>query len=264
MNPERLLEEVDVQPAKTVARAILILESYTREQAELGVRALARELRTNPTTVHRLLTTLKNLGYLKQDPDSQGYRLGPRVMRLAELYRVHNPLSEVAKQVFEEYSGHFKHNFYLGELVGYEVIYVAVYDGKAPLRIAIEPGGTTALHSTAMGKVLMAFREDSYIEEFLQRHELFAHTPQTIISPDNLLEEIQQIRRNGFAINNGEHYEEIAAIARPILDEEEKAIAGMCLAFPRLDSDMDTLFSEDLIYLSLKVAREIATRYGGL
>lgn len=253
------------QPSQTLARALLILEAFTPQQPTWGVRELARELGINPTTVHRLLTTLCNTGYLQQDPESQRYSLGPKVMKLAAVYAQHNPLPSIARRVFESYTDRFPYNFYLGTITNhYEVLYLAVLDGRGPIKIVVEPGGTVGVHSTALGKVLLAFQSDEYIREFLEQAELKAYTSRSITDPRKLWEQLQEIRRQGYAVNDGEQYEEIAAVGVPLFDSRRQVAAGVSLAYPRSLAGDERFRIDRLVALANEIAAEIAYRAEGM
>src|SRR5690606_37844068 len=141
----------------TLAKGLQVLEAFSLDKPEWGVRELSRELGSNPASIHRIVTTLANSGYLEQDEESQRYRLGTRVLRLAGVYMRQNPISSVGRKVFEQYAGRFPYNFYLGKITKFKIIYMAALDGHGPLKVTMEPGGTVDVHNSAVGKVLLAF-----------------------------------------------------------------------------------------------------------
>lgn len=252
--------EIEDQPNQSVAKALLLLDLFDYEQHEWGIRDLARETGMNPTTVYRLVKTLHNAGYLDQDSDSQRYCLGPKAMQLASLYMYRNPLPTVGAKVFQQYSDRFEHNFYLAILRNYEVIYLSVLDGRGTIKVAVRAGGTTDLHSTALGKILLAAQDDSYIHKFLERTPLVARTPRTITSAKELWAQIATVREVGFAVNNGEQFDEVAAIGVPVHNRLGEVIAGVSLAFPRLLLEYQRFQIENLIPLAREVADEIEVR----
>jgi DNA-binding IclR family transcriptional regulator len=248
---------------QTLARALQILEVFSMERPEWGIRELGRELGINLATVLRLVTTLQQAGYLERNPKTQRYALGSTVVKLASLYTYHNPLPKVGRKVFESYADRFEHNFYLGTLRQYEVVYLAVLDGRGPLTVQMTPGGTIALHTTALGKVLLAFQSDEFIQRFIKEHDLQLYSARSITNPDLLWAQIQDIRRQGVAINNGEHFDDIAAVGAPVYDQLGQVMAGVSLAFPRFLISEQRLSAEDLIPLVRQIAAEITEYAGG-
>lgn len=259
-----IYKDFSQQPSQTLAKAIAILDAFSSEQPERGIRELSREIGINSATVFRLVTTLANAGYLEQDPATQRYSIGPKVIRLATLYENQNPISIVARKVFESYVDRFEHNFYLGKLSKFEVIYLSVLDGRGPIRIVVETGRTAALHATATGKLLLAYQDDDFIRRFLEASDLKAHTHQTITEADLLWKQIEEIRKKGYAVNDGEYYEDVGAITVPVLDNRTQTTLGLCLAYPRHLVIQERIFIEDLIPLAREISGEIVHRSTGI
>ena len=227
------MKEFEQQPNQSLAKAILVLESFTSEQPEWGVRELSRKLEINATTIYRLVATFQGAGYLEQNVETQKYRLGPRVIKLASVYTHVNPITTWARRVFERYRDSFEFNFYLGQLSGFEVAYLAVLDGHGPIKVVVEPGGSTSLHATALGKVLLAFQDQSYFEAYLAHDKLQKHTDRTIVDPGLLRQQLRQIRVQQYAINDGEFYDDVGAVGVPLFDQHSGVKLCVSLAYPR-------------------------------
>jgi len=220
--------------SKTLLKAIQILELFSLEKPAFGVREVANTLNINPSSAYRLISTLSDEGYLEQNPATRRYSLGPGVLRLAWLYNNINPIPNVAQRVFEEYSAVFEHSFFLISLVSkYEAVYLAVREGRYPLRITKQPGGITNIHGTAGGKVLLAHQSESYIEDFIKTHEFTPLTPRTITSPKIFRETLIKVHMQGYAINDGEQFDDIGAIAVPVINLNGKVHNCVSLAYPR-------------------------------
>jgi DNA-binding IclR family transcriptional regulator len=248
--------------SQTLAKALLILEAFSLDQPEWGIRELGRHLDINPTTIFRYVKTLHVAGYLEQNTETGRYALGPKVLRLAGLYTHQNPLAIIASKVFESYVDRFEYNFYLGKLNQFEVIYLAVLDGRGPIKIVVDLGGTTALHSTALGKVLLASQNDAFIREFLETVGLHANTPNSVTDPGVLWEQIRQIRQSNYAVNHGEHYENVGAVGVPVYDRAGRVVAGVSLAYPTMVVQEQSQI-EELVNLAREIASEISMRHSG-
>lgn len=247
-------------PNQTLAKALDVLDSFSSEHAEWGIRELGRELDINPTTIFRIVRTLCNKGYLEQNSVDQSYSLGPKVLKLANLYNIRNPLPSVAKKVFESYSDRFEHIMYLGTLSKFEVIYLTVLNGKGPVTI-VEPGSSAPLHSNALGKVLLAYEDKKYIQEFLENHQLISFTPRTLSKPEELLSQLDEIRERGYAINDGEQYDGVGAVAVHLFGPQQNPInLAVSLTYPRHLIYDGTLKINDLIALGQEIAVEIRNR----
>ena len=250
--------DIKQQPNQTLAKALIILEAFTPDQPEWGIRELGRKLGINPASTYNLVRTFYNAGYLKQNPENQRYSLGLKIMKLAGVYARQNPLPATARKIFEDYSDRFKYNFYLGSLSGYEVVYLATLDGRGPIKIVIDAGATTTLHSTALGKVLLAFQKDEFIRGFLESSPLEAFTPRTITDQKALWDLVHDIRQKGYAINDGEHYEDIGAISVPVNDRFGKVTMGVSLTYPRYLFQNQRIDINELVALAREIAQEIS------
>lgn len=249
---------------QTLARGLSILDAFTREKSEWGVRELGRAYGINPTTVYRLTTTLCDLGYLERSRSTQRLRLGPKIVQLASTYRAQNDLATIARTVFEKFSHRFQHAFFLGVINDFQVAYIGVLESRAPLRVSIEPGGTFTLYSTAMGKMLLASSDDEFISRYLKRFRLQALTPSTITDVRLLRRQLAEIREQGYAVNRGELHEDIGGLAVPVYDTTGEVIAGMGFGFPLHYVDTGRLSLPDLIELGREISTEITERYRGM
>ncbi len=243
-------------PNQSLAKGLLILESFSTRQPEWGVRELGRHLNINPTTIYRLVATFESAGYLEKNLETQKYRLGPKVIKLANLYNHINPIATWARRIFNKYRDSFDYNFYLGQLSGFEVVYLAALDGRGPIKVVAEPGGTTSLHATAFGKVMLAYQDHEYIERFIAQAKLTRQTERTITDPDVLRDQLKQIREQGYAVNDGESYDEVGAVGVPIFTQSKVVRYCLSLAYPRPVIQEGRINLSDLVSLAQKIAAE--------
>jgi DNA-binding IclR family transcriptional regulator len=186
-------------------------------------------------------------------------------MKLASLYVHHNPLPKIAQKVFESFADRFEYNFYLGMLSRrFDVIYLAVLDGRGPIKIAVEAGATISPHSTALGKLLLAHLDDEQLLAFLNQSPLEAFTSRTITNKERFRKEISEIRRVQYAVNDGEHYENVAAVAVPVFNEAAEVKMSVSLGYPRQLVVDKRLQVAPLVSLAREVAQQIALRSAGL
>jgi DNA-binding IclR family transcriptional regulator len=239
---------------------LLILNAFSLARPEWGVRELGRELGVNPTTVFRLMKTLQGAGYVERNAITQRYVLGPKVVELGALYAHLNPMPSVALKVFESYTNRFQYNFYLGALRSNELIYLVRLEGNGPIRVSAEPGARISLYSSALGKVLLAFQDEAFVSEFLKKARLKAFTPFTITDRDLLLKQLREVREQGWALNNGEQYEDIGAVGVPVCDQRGQVVASVSLAYPKYLVQEQRLKIPEMVALAREIASEIAAR----
>jgi DNA-binding IclR family transcriptional regulator len=244
---------------QSLVRGLKILEAYSATKQSWGIRELGRELDINAATTYRLVSTLAGRGYLEQNRETQKYHLGPKVVQLAANYSTQNSLIEISLRLFAKYEKAFPYNFYIGVMSSSEVIYVAVYESRGPLKITTEPGQSVSLYSSALGKLLLANESDTFIKALLADKPIEQITPLTVTNEKELMRQIREIRKLGYAVNRGEIYEEIAAVATPIRGPDGTVIAGLSLSFPIHYLDTKKLDLEEIISLGQTIADEIST-----
>lgn len=234
MGPER--------SAGKTGRKILGIIDELRAAEALGVTGLADRLDIAKSTAHYHLNTLCEEGYVVQDGSE--YRLSLRFLRIGELTRSRVPIYETASQEVEKLAAQ------TGELaiVAVEEQGMGVYLHKATGENAIDidaPIGRFAhLHNRAYGKAILAYLDESRVEEILDEHGLPATSSQTITDRHELLDELETIRSQGFATNLEESIEGIHGVAVPVLDNDGSVFGGISLAGPSQRLEVEKMVEE--------------------
>lgn len=245
---------------KTLANALGILEKFAGNDMRWGVRELARETENSPATVYRILATFATAGYLEKDVCNDEYRLGPKIMLIAESYINQNPVEKIARDVFQSYSRRFEHNLYLAQMLNDEVVYLATHEGRGPIIISSTPGVSVELYCTALGKALLAAQDDAYVDNYLKQTKLKAYTAMTITDPEKLRAAIEEIRSVGYAINHGERFQGVGSIGVCLPECCKAKQMAVSIAYPTFFLENHTLELPALIELTQQIADEIASR----
>lgn len=201
---------------------------------ELGLGELARGIGLHKSTVHRLLATLVRHSYVAQNPVTKRYRLGLVFLEFA--YRVVEQL-EVRRQALRP-----MHQ--LADLTG-ESVYVSVLSGGRTLAIdeVVGPRGVTLgtnagvslpLHATASGKCFLAWLPEDERDRLLAHQPFTRVTDRTIVDRDELMEELAQTRRRGYATNDEETEPGVRYAAAPVFDAHGAIAATLSLGAPVL------------------------------
>lgn len=186
---------------RSVERAFLLLEILASNGGTLTLSQLAAHAKMPLPTIHRLLRTLVELGYLRQETTRQ-YTLGARLLFLADqapamLSAVVQPhLATLVEQVGETAN--------LAMLDGSKVVYVAQVPSRHSMRMFTEVGRRVDLHCTAVGKVLAAEMADAKLRDLLVNEGMPRHTEHTIDDPDEFIARVHQARAEGYALDDGE------------------------------------------------------------
>lgn len=239
---------------KSLDRALKALDLFLAEPDEArSVTELGDFLNVNKSSASRMARTLAGRGYLERDPESRGYRLGPKLRR--DRFEVRTPtLRELARPFIYplmKATGECSHTAVPSQ--GHALIIDDV-ESAASLRVAGGLGRLSPSHCTAVGKCLLAF---GALEP---PAELPARMPRTIVDHDVLIEHLAAIRRDGFAYDDEENEPGVRCLAAPVFGAGGAAIACVGISGPtvRMTSERIT----ELARAVISTARELSAVLG--
>ena len=186
---------------QSIERAFDLLEMLADADGALGLSELATVSGLPLPTVHRLMRTLVKRGYVRQEA-SRRYTLGSRLIRLGETSsRMQGTWLRPFLAQLVRLTGETAN---LAMLDGDEVVYIAQVPSLHQMRMFTEPGRRVQPHCTAVGKALLAQLPPGEARALLERSGMPAYTPATITDPDLLLAHLEVIRKQGYAVDEGE------------------------------------------------------------
>ena len=244
----------------SVANAILLMKTFSDEQSELGISALAERLKLAKSTVHRLASTLVEAGMLEQNKETGKYRLGLAVFELGSLVRRKIDISFEAKPWLMTLREQTGETVDLSILDHGGVVCVNFLESKKVNRTSSGIGLRKPVHCTAEGKALIAFQPPSMIERIINAG-LERRTPRTLIDPAALTEELAKIRGRGYAMDDEEYELGVRGIASPIRDDSGNSVAAVGVNGPtqRLTKNRLRALAEHVN----AAAKAISLRLGG-
>ncbi len=215
---------------RSVSRALRSLELIA-DAGELGVSELGRRLGVHKATASRLAATLAERGLVERDPDTERYRLGFGLIRLAGAAMAGLDLVRTARPVLEDLADRTRETVNLGVLSGDDVIYVDQATGARSIVSVSWVGRRTPLHCTAAGKVLLAFGADADRERLLSR-PLARETARTIVDVDALESQLRHVRSRGYAETQEELEDGLNAVAAPVRQADGTVAAALSVSGP--------------------------------
>jgi DNA-binding IclR family transcriptional regulator len=217
----------------SVSRALDLLEALA-EQGEVGLVKLARSTGLQASTTHRLLATLVRRGYVCRNVETGAYLLGYRVLRIASsVERRDIQLRVMARPFMQRIHKVCGETTNLIVLEGSEIVYIDQIVGSGAMRMFAEPGQRVSAHTTAAGKAMLAFCDPTEVTELLEAAApLKRFTAHTITTVRGLLDELEEIRVDGFAVDREEHAEALSCVAAPIFDHAGGVLAALSVSGP--------------------------------
>jgi len=246
-------------PIKVLNKALSILEILLQQGSAMNMTELSEKLELYPSTIHRILDTLKYRGYVEQDPHTQKYQLGLKALELgmAKLHQM--DLAREATPHLKELVNQCNETVHLGVLEAGEVLYLAKEESSQTIRMISYVGRRSPLHCTALGKVLLAYLSAEERKKILGEKVLPRLTENTITDKRELEKELSKVREQGFAFDREENEKDVRCVAAPIRNYQGEVIAALSISSPvfRIDKNAQNSLKEALIETSEKISRRL-------
>ncbi len=244
-----------------VDRALSIIELVAESQKGLSNSDLSRRLKIPKSSASYILRVLENRAYLQRD-DGGKYRLGLKLMSLTGDALTHLDVREIAKPTLQEFLQKSKlPEAHLAVLDDGRAVYIEkVENEKSFIKMDIWVGHRLPIHTTAIGKVLVANLTDDEIKKILQLRGMEKKTRKSITSEAKFLREIKKVREYGFAIDNEENADDVRCIAAPIFNADGKIAAALGTSSTILHIDETHL--PKLVELVKRSANQVSRQLG--
>jgi DNA-binding IclR family transcriptional regulator len=214
----------------TLLKGLSVLERVAMSEEPRGVTELAEELPLTKSNVHRILKTLEAAGYLTRDETTRRYKLTLKLWELGLSVVSKMDLRVQASPWLKGLSETTRETVHLSVLDGDEVIYIDKVDSSEPIQAYSHVGGRAPAHCVATGKALLSCRSNAFLNDLATR--LKPYSEHTITDPARVLAEMEQIRKQGFALNLGEWREGVWGVAALIRDARGEVAGAVGISGP--------------------------------
>lgn len=245
---------------QSVAHSLDVLEQFSGDAEELGVTELSKRLKLHKNNVFRLLATLESRGYIEQNRATENYRLGIRCLQLGQSYVQHMGLLRQAGPIMHELVRQANETTYLALLRRGAIVPVEVFEADRPVRIVSQLGEALPLHATAAGKAYLAFESEEDLRALLP-DGLQRFTDKTLVERSALVQQLKGVTQSGYAVDVGEHVEDIRAVAVPVRDYTRNVVGTLAIAAPASRMSPERV-EKEMAPLVLKAGRELSSRLG--
>lgn len=232
----------DDVPIGTVGTAADVLDALGSLEGA-GITDLATELDVSKSSVHRYLSSLREVGFVRKTGTE--YYLSARLLRHGARARANHDFYSIAKPVVEELVD--RTNNAVGLAVDEDaVVYIYKSWKEQEIRNDLQLGEPyREFHCSAAGKVLLASLPDDRIEDAIARHGTPRRTANTITDPEELFEEVTAVRERGIAFDDEEHVTGIRSVATGIRDRTREVMVGAITVYgPAIRLEGDTFWEE--------------------
>lgn len=212
------------------------------------------------SSTYKTISTLESLGFIREIGDSAKYTLGLRLIELGSKAAGQIDLTTEARPLVKQLSTATERTVHLGILDGSEVIYLLKENVHGSISIDTWAGKRVGVHSTAMGKVLLAWKNDRDIDNILKKVDLVKLTPNTRVNPDDVKTSLEEVRKRGWATDDEENWKMVRCVAAPVRNNAGKVCAALSVSTL---TDLDSY--EQMLGITNKVidmAQELSHRLG--
>jgi len=247
-------------PATAVDRALAILEMASQRRDGQTNSEISRKLGIPKCSASYILRTLERRGYLQRDAESGKYRLGLKVLSLGRGALAAFDIGAVALPVLRTLVERTQLTAHLAVLDHGEAVYIEKVDAPGFIKMDTWVGRRMHVHSTSVGKVLVAHLPKEAVEEILRRHGLKKRTPKTITGPARFLAELERVREQGYAVDDEENSLDARCLAAPVFDREGNVAAAVGLSGTTTQTDHASLprIAELVKEAARRISRQLA------
>ena len=252
---------LDKDHNKSIEKCFVILDCLHTNRHLLTLEEIIQITGYKKTTCFRLLKTMRTLGLVELSPGKKKYRYGPRLAALGLSALKNMNLRQSALPILQQLRDETGETINLTILSGCEILYVERIMSDYLVNVNVNVGDRLPVYCASMGKVILAYLAESRLEPILSSINFIPKTEKTIVSRSALLKELEQIRANGFAINDEELEKGLRAVAAPIFNYTGEAFAATNIAWTtarRPDRASFTEYAQKIV----KAARQISRLMG--
>ncbi len=219
-----------------VLKVFAILQSLA-DRNETGISELSMRLGMPKATIYRFLQSMKSLGYVRQEVDSERYGLTMKLFELGTKALQYPDLVELAKSHMQQLADATGETVHMGMLIDSEIIYVHKVDSRHMLGMYSRVGRRAPLHCTAIGKVLLAWENTAQRERILVGCDFKRYRDKTITALPDFMAELDRTRDQGYGQDREEFDDHIRCVGVPIFDRHNQAVAGISVSTPTFRFD---------------------------
>ncbi|MBL4941936.1 MAG: helix-turn-helix domain-containing protein [Colwellia sp.] len=219
---------------QSLARGLAILTSLSEADSSLSLSQICEHVLLASSTVHRLLTSLEQQGFVAQDQHRGKWSIGVQAFNVGNGYLKTRDVAAIARPFMRDLMEQTGETSNLGLLDGATSVLIAQVECKEMMRMVATLGGRTPAHASGIGKALLSQQSDRQIKQLFKDENLTYLTDKTITKVVHLLTHLHDIKSRTYSIDDEEQSSGLRCIAANIYDEHSEAIAAISISGPRL------------------------------
>lgn len=248
-------------PIQVAERLFGALE-YLVRNGQSSLTELTQALHLNKSTAHRILASLQCMDYVRQDPESGRYEATFKLVDLADRLMEQVDVAQMARPHLKNLAARVKETIHFVERDGSEVIYIDKVDPyDHSIRMTSHIGSRMPFYRSGVGKAMAANMSDPEIRTLWENCTIERRTAYTITNLDEFMDEIAEVRRKGYALDNEENEAGVRCIAAALsLDGGSRYAFSISVPISRMDNDRIRELSGIVLAVKAEMDAELAGR----
>lgn len=246
---------------QSLTRALTLLERLSESPVGMHLTDLSYQLGMPAATVHRLLSTFEELNFVEQDSEQGLWYVGLKTFTVGNAFLNRRDYVAIARPHMHALVDQCGETVNLGVIDDGEVVFIGQVESQEVMRMIVRLGSRSPIHASGVGKAMLANMPEQRVSRILERRGLARYTDHTIGNPSDLHSELEQVRLQGYALDDEEHAVGLRCVAAAIFDENGQALAAISLSGPKARMVDDRL--GELGQAIRQTADEITQALGG-
>ncbi len=221
----------------TTGRVLTLLETLSKEK-ELNLERISERTNIPKVTALRLLTTLCKAKYIIKNPNDS-YSLTLRMFSVGSRALDWTEIIEISRPIVEQLKDDLQETIHMGILEDSKAVYIMKEESSHTVRMYSRVGKNIPLYCSGLGKCLLSYQDEKYIDEYISKTDLKRRATKTITDKDSLKKELSIIRERGYGFDDEENEGGIFCISAPIFNHEGLIEAAISVSWPiyRIEKD---------------------------
>lgn len=222
----------NVNNVKSIMKAFTIIEVLD-EAGPLSIGGLSEILAMDKSTVHRIINTIKDIGYVTQNPETKKYSNSIKLFEIGQNVISKTGLFEAARPYIELLSAETGESINLGIVRGNKIVYVDKKEGNSTIKVSIKIGTSIPMHCTGMGKAVLSHMNSNERENIINQIEYVKYAKNTSLDKETLLKRLDDCLKQGYSFDNEEYVDDLISFGAPIFNHRGDPIAAISISFPK-------------------------------
>ena len=218
---------------QSLTRALTLLERLSETPSGLSLTDLSYQLGMPTATVHRLLSTFEEFGFIEQDAEQGLWFVGLKAFTVGNAFLHRRDIVASARPHMQALVEQCGETVNLGVIDDGEAVFISQVESREMMRMIVRLGSRSPIHASGVGKALLAHLPEQQLARILQQRGLTRYTERSIDNPAQLREELERVRQLGYALDDEEHAVGLRCVAAAIFDQNGQALAAISLSGPK-------------------------------